>query len=216
MIRVLIAEDEHLIRGALISLLSAEKGIQVVADTGEGHQVVALAREHRPDVAVLDVNLPDINGLEVAGRLQECLPQCRSLLLTSLDHPGTVRQALDQGVAGYLLKDAPPGALATAIRRVAAAQRVIAPELLLAAWQARSNPLTPRETEVLARASEGMDVAGVAEATQLSHGTVRNYLSRCVMKLGARGRLDAVRIAREAGWLLGSSASASHLSDTRR
>ncbi|GGN33717.1 response regulator transcription factor [Streptomyces fuscichromogenes] len=214
MIRVLIADDEHLIRGALISLLGAEEDIRVVADTGEGRAVTPLAREHRPDVAVLDVNLPDMNGLEVTARLQEALPQCRVLLLTSLDRPGTVRQALDQGVAGYLLKDASPSALATAIRKVAAAQRVIAPELMLAAWQARSNPLTPRETEVLVRASEGLDIAGVAEATRLSPGTVRNYLSRCVMKLGARGRVDAVRIAREAGWLVSSSASAAHLPDT--
>ncbi|WP_328746819.1 response regulator transcription factor [Streptomyces sp. NBC_00285] len=216
MIRVLIAEDEHLIRGALISLLSSEEGIQVVADTGEGRTVLRLAREHRPDVAVLDINLPDMNGLEVAGQLQERFPQCRVLLLTSLDSPGTVRRALDQGVTGYLLKDASPGALASAIRKVAAAQRVIAQELMLSAWQARSNPLTSRETEVLTRASEGLDIADIAEATRLSHGTVRNYLSRCVMKLGARSRLDAVRIAREAGWLLGSRTPASHLSDNSR
>lgn len=158
-------------------------------------------------MAVLDVNLPDMNGLDVARRLHEELPRCRTLLLTSLGSPGTVRRALEEGVGGYLLKDASPSDLAEAIRKVAAEQRVIAPELLLAAWESRSNPLTPRETEVLCRASEGMDVSGIARSTQLSPGTVRNYLSGCISKLGARSRLDAVRIAREAGWLLTSTSS---------
>ncbi|MGW4449788.1 response regulator, partial [Streptomyces sp. NPDC004599] len=125
MIRVLLAEDEHLIRGALTALLSEEVGIDVVADTGTGRSVLSLSLQHRPDVVVLDVMLPDMTGLEVAEQLQEHLPSCRVLLLTSLGIPGTVRQALEQQVDGYLLKDAPPAALADAIRKVAGGQRVI-------------------------------------------------------------------------------------------
>nr|ABL09961.1 regulator [Streptomyces echinatus] len=201
MIRVLLAEDEHLIRGALTALLSEEVGIDVVADTGTGRSVLSLSLQHRPDVVVLDVMLPDMTGLEVAEQLQEHLPSCRILLLTSLGIPGTVRQALEQQVDGYLLKDAPPAALADAIRKVAGGQRVIAPGLMLAAWESRANPLTPRETEILRWASEGGSVRDVADAARLSPGTVRNHLSSIVTKLGARSRLDAVRIAQDAGWL---------------
>ncbi|MEV0737046.1 response regulator transcription factor [Streptomyces sp. NPDC050549] len=202
MIRVLLADDEHLIRGALRALLSAEVGLGVVADTGRGSAVLPLSLEHRPDVAVLDVMLPDMTGLDAAEQLREHLPSCRILLLTSLGMPGTVRQAMEHRIEGYLLKDAPPGELADAIRKVAGGQRVIAPELMMAAWESRSNPLTHRETEILHWASEGRSVRDVADAARLSPGTVRNHLSSIITKLGARSRLDAVRIAREAGWLL--------------
>ncbi|MCX4906878.1 DNA-binding response regulator [Streptomyces sp. NBC_00878] len=201
MIRVLLADDEHLVRGALIELLRGERDLSVVADTGEGLQVLPLAREHRPDVAVLDVNLPDRNGIEVAALLHEQLPRCRTLLVTSLGRPATVRLAVERNIGGYLMKDAAPGELAAAIRKVASGQRVIASELMLAAWESSRMPLTPREAEILMRAAEGSPVREIAAATKLSVGTVRNYLSNCVTKLGARSRLDAVRIARQAGWL---------------
>ncbi|MBZ4319367.1 response regulator transcription factor [Streptomyces huiliensis] len=202
MISVLLAEDEHLIRGALTVLLGEEFDLRVVADTGRGDEVLPLALEHQPDVAVLDVNLLDVSGLDVAEQLHRHVPSCRVMMLTSLGTPGTVRQAIERGVNGYLLKDAAPGALAEAIRKVAAGHRVIAPELMLAAWESRTNPLTPRETEILRWASEGRAVRDIAAAAQLSPGTVRNYLSSSIAKLGARSRLDAVRLAREAGWLI--------------
>ncbi|MGA4838293.1 response regulator transcription factor [Streptomyces sp. G45] len=201
MIRVLLADDEHLVRGALVELLRGERGLSVVADTGEGCQVLPLAVEHRPDVAVLDVNLPDANGIEVAALLHERLPQCRTLLLTSLGEPATVRLAMEHEVGGYLMKDAAPGELAAAIRKVASGQRVIASELMLAAWESSRTPLTPREAEILKWAEDGYPAREIAAAMRLSVGTVRNYLSSCVTKLGARSRLDAVRIARQAGWL---------------
>ncbi|MET7690692.1 response regulator transcription factor [Streptomyces sp. NPDC005483] len=201
MIRVLLADDEHLIRAALIELIGLESDVEVVADTGEGAQVLPLALRHRPDVALLDVNLSDTSGLQVAAELHEHLPSCRTLLLTSLSTASTVRAAVELRVSGYLMKDAAPDALAEGIRKVASGQRVIAPELMLAAWESRANPLTPRETEVLRLAAEGQTVSDIADTVRLSVGTVRNYLGNCLTKLGARSRLDAVRIARQAGWL---------------
>ncbi|MEV7088442.1 response regulator transcription factor [Streptomyces sp. NPDC093085] len=201
MIRVLFAEDEHLIRGALIELLRSEPDLDVVADTGEGGRALSLALEHRPDVAVLDVNLPDRSGIEIAALIHEKIPGCRTLLLTSLSMPVTVRQAMENNVGGYLLKDAAPCDLASAIRKVASGRRVIDADLMLAVWESQTNPLTPRENEVLRRAAEGYAVQDIAGDVGLSAGTVRNYLSSCVTKLGARSRLDAVRLAREAGWL---------------
>ncbi|MEU9155339.1 response regulator transcription factor [Streptomyces sp. NPDC048417] len=202
MIRVLLADDEHLIRGALVTLLRLESDLEVVADAGEGVRILDLALRTRPDVAVIDVNMPDLNGLEAAAQLLEHLPSCRVLLLSSLDQSGTVRRALELKVGGYLLKDAAPGELIMAIRQVAEGQRIIASELMLAAWDTNANPLTTRETKVLQMTSEGMGVREVADGLHLSLGTVRNYLSSAVSKLGARNRLDAVRIAVEAGWLL--------------
>ncbi|MEU6357648.1 response regulator transcription factor, partial [Streptomyces sp. NPDC047072] len=180
MIRVLLADDEHLIRAALIELIGLEGDLRVVADTGEGAQVLPLALRHRPDVALLDVNLADTSGLQVAAELHERLPSCRTLLLTSLGSAATVREAVELGVSGYLMKDAAPDALAEGIRKVASGQRVIAPELMLAAWESRANPLTPRETEVLRLAAEGQTVADIADTVRLSVGTVRNYLGNCL------------------------------------
>jgi two-component system response regulator DesR len=201
MLRVLLADDEHLIRAALVALLSTEPDIQVVAETGEGTAILPLAREHRPDVAVLDVNLGDVDGFVAAAQLHEQLPACRTLLLTSLSQPGTVRRAMDMGVWGYLLKGAPPAELAEAIRKVDAGGRVFDPTLVLEAWQSRANPLTLRELEVLRLASAGWGTRAIADRIRLSSGTVRNYLSSAVSKTGARNRMDAVRIARELGWL---------------
>ncbi|MGW3559703.1 response regulator transcription factor [Streptomyces sp. NPDC000963] len=202
MIRVLLAEDMHMVRGALVALLRLEPDITVVAEVENGDQVVPAALEHRPDIAVLDVNLPGTDGLTAAGMLHELLPSCGTLMLTSLGRPGMLKRALLMRVSGFLLKDAPPEQLAGAIRKVAAGERVVDPELVLSAWDHTQSPLTSRETEVLQLAAQGAQVSEIARALSLSAGTVRNYLTTIVSKLNARNRVDAIRIAQEAGWLL--------------
>ncbi|MFG3497983.1 response regulator transcription factor [Streptomyces sp. NPDC047928] len=201
-IRVLLAEDMNMVRGALVALLNLEDDLEVVCELERGDEIVGAAREHRPDVAIIDIDLPGMDGLTAAGRLQEEQPDCRTLILTSLGRPGTLRRALTAQVSGYLLKDAPPRELANAVRRVAAGQRVIDPQLALAAWGGTETPLTERETEVLRLAAEGAEAKEIAQRLHLSAGTVRNYLTTIVAKLNARNRVDAIRIAREAGWLL--------------
>ncbi|MEV7421610.1 MULTISPECIES: response regulator transcription factor [unclassified Streptomyces] len=201
MIRVMLAEDMHMIRGALVALLELEDDITVVAELDRGDTIVRTALEHRPDVAIVDIDLPGLDGLTAAAELRERLPQCRTLVLTSLGGSGTVRRVLDTQVAGFLLKDAPPAELAQAVRKIAAGQRVIAPELALAAWDSEHSPLTRRETDVLRLAAEGAGAQEIAAHFHLSVGTVRNYLSAAVTKLHARNRMDAVRIARDVGWL---------------
>ncbi|SOB81270.1 response regulator transcription factor [Streptomyces sp. 1331.2] len=201
-IRILLAEDMHMVRGALVALLDLEDDLSVVCEVARGDEIVHAALEHRPDVAVIDIDLPGVDGLTAAARLRERLPECRALILTNLGRPGTLRRALMAQVSGYLLKDAPPGELASAIRRVAAGQRVIDPQLALDTWNSEETPLTERETEVLRLASEGHDPAEIATLLRLSPGTVRNYLTTIVSKLNARNRVDAIRAAREAGWLL--------------
>ncbi|WP_405691684.1 DNA-binding response regulator [Streptomyces sp. NBC_01185] len=201
MIRVLLAEDMHMVRGALVALLSLEPDITVVAQVDDGDQVVKAALRSRPDIAVLDIGLPGTDGLTAARALHEVLPSCGTLMVTSLDQPGMLQRALAARVSGYLLKDAPPEQLAVAIRKVAAGDRVIAPELMLSAWDHVPNPLTGRETEVLQFAAQGLRTGEIAAALYLSAGTVRNYLTAIVAKLDARNRVDAIRIARGAGWL---------------
>ncbi|MFI8460744.1 response regulator transcription factor [Kitasatospora sp. NPDC085464] len=201
-IRILLAEDMHMVRGALVALLDLEDDLTVVSEVARGDEIVQAALEHRPDVAVVDIDLPGVDGLTAAARLRERLPECRTLILTNLGRPGTLRRALMAQVSGYLLKDAPPGELASAIRRVAAGQRVIDPQLALDTWNSEETPLTERETEVLRLASEGHDPVEIAKLLRLSAGTVRNYLTTIVSKLNARNRVDAIRAAREAGWLL--------------
>ncbi|MEV0231877.1 response regulator transcription factor [Nonomuraea sp. NPDC050786] len=201
MIRVLLAEDMHLIRGALASLLSLEPDIEVVAEVPSGDAVVPAALEHRPDVAVLDVQMPVMDGIEAAAGLGERLPGCRVLMLTQLGRPEVLRRALAARVGGFMLKDAPPADLAAAVRRVHAGETVIDPALAAATITARANPLSPREVDVLRLAAGGDDLAEIATALHLTKGTVRNYLGAIVTKLDARNRLDAVRIATEAGWL---------------
>jgi two-component system response regulator DesR len=201
-IRILLAEDMHMVRGALVALLSLEDDLSVVCEVARGDEIMPAAMEHRPDVAVIDIDLPGVDGLTAAGRLRERLPECRVLILTSLGRPGTLRRALNAQVHGYLLKDAPPRELASAIRRVVAGQRVIDPQLALDTWNSEQTPLTERETEVLQLAAEGHDPAEIAKLLRLSLGTVRNYLTTIVSKLNARNRVDAIRTAREAGWLL--------------
>ncbi|MEU9168819.1 response regulator transcription factor [Streptomyces sp. NPDC048420] len=200
-LRILLAEDVQMVRGALIALIELEHDMTVVADVSSGSEIVPVALRHKPDVAVIDIDLPDLDGLSAAAHLHEQLPSCRTLILTSLDRPGTLRRALATNVGGYLLKDAPPAELASAIRRVAAGQRVIDSELALAAWHAYDTPLTPRELEVLRHAASGAAPTEIAAALNLSTGTVRNYLTAIVVKLGARNRVDAILRATEAGWI---------------
>lgn len=201
MIRVLLAEDQHLVRGALVALLTRELDIEVVAETASGDEIVPLAVTTDPDVAVIDIDLPGRDGISAAGELHAAMPRCRTLILTSLGRPGTVRRALDARVNGYMLKDAPSERLANAIRQVAVGRRVVDGDLALAAWDTEDCPLAGREIEVLRLTSTGHTVNDVATSLFLSPGTVRNYLTSIVSKLNARNRVDAIRIAAEAGWL---------------
>ncbi|MFG2084773.1 DNA-binding response regulator [Spirillospora sp. NPDC048824] len=201
MIRVLIAEDVHMIRGALVALISLEDDMEVVAELERGDQIVATALEVRPDVAVLDIDLPGLDGLAAAGELYERLPECRALVLTGLSQPGNLLRALKVHVRGFIIKDAPADTLADGIRRVAAGERVIDPDLVAAALETGSSPLTPRETDVLRAAESGLSTEEIATALSLSRATVRNYLSNAIAKVNARNRIDAIRISRNAGWL---------------
>ncbi|MEU0663663.1 response regulator transcription factor [Streptomyces lavendulocolor] len=200
-VKILLAEDVHMVRGALVALLELEPDLEVVAAVDRGDTIVQAALRSRPDVAVIDVDLPGIDGLTAAAELHEQLPSCRTLILTSLGRPGTLRRALSAHVSGFLLKDSPSDQLALAVRSVAAGRRVVDPQLALAAWDSPENPLSPRELEVLRLAARGADAAEIAGCLYLSKGTVRNYLTAIVSKLGARNRIDAIRLAEEAGWI---------------
>ncbi|MFC1416168.1 response regulator transcription factor [Streptacidiphilus cavernicola] len=199
--RILLAEDVHMIRGALVALLELEPDFEVVASVDRGDLIVAAAVETRPEVAVIDIDLPGIDGLTAATNLRETLPSCRTLILTSLGRPGTLRRAMAAQVSGFLLKDAPPDRLAAAVRVVASGGRVIDPQLAMSAWVSPGNPLSPRELEVLRLAAGGADAVEIAGLLFLSKGTVQNYLTSIVTKLYARNRVDAIRIAEEAGWI---------------
>jgi two-component system response regulator DesR len=201
MIKVLVAEDMHIVRGALVALLQLESDIEVVAEVATGDEILPAARRTLPDVAVIDIDMPLKDGLTAAAELHEQLPECRTLILTSLGSPGTLRRALAAKVGGFLLKDAPAEKLANAIRGVAAGRRVVDGDLAMAAWDTADCPLTTREIEVLRRTADGADPVEIASALYLSAGTVRNYLTTIVSKVGARNRFDAVRIARESGWI---------------
>ena len=201
MVTVLIAEDMHMVRGALVALLALEGDIDVVAEVEHGDQVVDAVRQHQPDVAVLDIDLPGLDGIAAATAIRAELPDVGLLMLTALGRPGTVQRALAAGVDGYLLKDAPPAELAAAIRTVAGGGRVLSPALAMTTWDRGNSPLTERELDVLRAAAAGADVDEISHSLSLSSGTVRNYLTNAAVKLHARNRLDAVRIATEAGWL---------------
>jgi two-component system, NarL family, response regulator DesR len=201
MIRVLVAEDQAMVRGALASLLGLAGDISVVAQVERGDEIVAAARRSRPDVALLDIELPGRDGISAAGELAQALPSCRVLMLTTFGRPGYLRRALESGAVGFMLKDAPSELLADAVRRVAAGERVVDPGLAAAALVEGDSPLTAREQEVLAASRELATVAEIAGVLYLSPGTVRNYLSAAMQKLGARTRAEAVRIAEEKGWL---------------
>jgi two-component system response regulator DesR len=200
-IRVLIAEDMHMIRGALVALLSLEEDMQVVAELERGDQILEAALRTRPDVAVVDIDLPGLDGLSAAEQLYEQLPECRTLVLTGLSQPGNLLRALKAHVRGFIVKDAPTVTLADGIRRVSKGERVIDPELVAAALETGSTPLTPREADVLRAAESGIPTEQIAVRLSLSQATVRNYLSNAISKVGGRNRIDAIRIARNAGWL---------------
>ncbi|MFF6805900.1 MULTISPECIES: DNA-binding response regulator [Streptomyces] len=201
MIRVLLAEDLHMLRRALVSLLSLEGDIEVVAELANGSEVVARALECRPDVAVLDIDLPGTDGISVASALYTTLPECRTLILTGLGQPGHLRRAVAAHAQGFLPKDAEPERLTAAIRAIARGERAFDATLALAALETEPGALTSREVEVLRLAAQGEEAAQIARKLHLATGTVRNYLTTAVTKLGARNRVDAIRIARESGWL---------------
>jgi two-component system, NarL family, response regulator DesR len=200
-IRVLIAEDQAMVRGALASLLSLEPDIEVVRQVARGDEVVEAAVAAAPDVALLDIEMPGATGLEALAALRGRLPACRVLILTTFGRPGYLRRAMEDGAAGFLLKDAPASELASAIRRAMAGERVVDPGLAAAALSQGESPLTPREHEVLVASGTHATVADIAEALFLSRGTVRNHLSSVMQKLDARNRAEALRVAEERGWL---------------
>jgi two-component system, NarL family, response regulator DesR len=201
LIRVMVAEDMQILRDTLVSLLSLEEDIEVVAEVANGGEVIPAALAGRPDVAVVDIDMPGTDGLTVAAQLHQQCPDCRVLILTVLDQPGNLRKALAAHVAGFLAKDVRAENLLAAIRQVSGGERVIDPRVALAALEVLDSPLSLREAEVLRRFAAGDGAGEIAAALYLSHGTVRNYLAIAVAKLGARNRVDAVRIAVEAGWL---------------
>lgn len=201
MIRVLLAEDQGMVRGALAALLTLEDDLEVVAQVGRGDEVLDAARAARPDVALLDIEMPGLDGIAAAALLRDALPGCRIVMLTTFGRPGYLRRAMEAGASGFLVKDGSADDLAAAIRRVVAGGRVVDPELAAAALQTGEDPLTPREREVLIQAEHGETVGAIARALHLSDGTVRNYLSQAIGKTGAATRVEAARVARERGWL---------------
>ena len=201
MIRVLIAEDMHMIRGALVALLTLEHDMEVVAELERGDMIVPTALETHTDVSVLYIDLPGMDGLTAAEQLHQRLPECRALVLTGLSQPGNLLRALKVHVRGFIIKDAPAETLADGVRRVASGERVIDPELVAAALETGSTPLTTREADVLREAERGLPTEQIAVRLSLSPATVRNYLSNAISKVGGRNRIDAIRIARNAGWL---------------
>ncbi|MFF2851504.1 response regulator [Streptomyces sp. NPDC058001] len=200
-IRVLLAEDQGMMRGALALLLGMEPDIEVVAQVGTGDAIVGEALLSRPDVALLDIELPGCSGLDAAAELREECPDCRVLILTTFGRPGYLRRAMDAGAAGFLVKDGPVEELAQAIRRVLTGETVIDPALAAAALSAGPNPLTARECDVLKASVDGATVADIAGRLSLSESTVRNYLSSAIGKTSTRNRMEAVREARQRGWL---------------
>jgi two-component system response regulator DesR len=201
MIRILLAEDQGMMRGALATLLGMEDDIEVIAQVSTGDQVVAEALASRPDVALLDIEMPGRSGLDAAADLRDQLPSCRVLILTTFGRPGYLRRAMEAGASGFLIKDGPVEELADAIRTVVAGQQVIEPALAAAALSAGPNPLTDRERDVLTAAADGATVADIAGQLFLSESTVRNYLSSAIGKTGSRNRIEAVQAARSNGWL---------------
>ncbi|MBB4791511.1 two-component system response regulator DesR [Streptomyces nodosus] len=200
-IRVLLAEDQGMMRGALALLLGMEEDIEVVAQVSAGDAIVDAVLAQRPDVALLDIELPGMSGLDAAAVLREQAPYCRVLILTTFGRPGYLRRALEAGAAGFLVKDGPVEELAAAIRRVLSGETVVDPGLAAAALSAGPSPLTARECEVLKASRDGATVSDIAAGLRLSESTVRNYLSSAIGKTGTRNRMEAVREARQQGWL---------------
>ena len=200
-VRVLLAEDQAMVRGALSALLSLEDDIEIVAEASRGDEVLPAALEALPDVALLDIEMPGGDGLEAASVLREQLPSCRVVILTTFGRSGYLKRAMESGAVGFLLKDAPASELARAIHRAMIGERVVDPALAAAALSEGDNPLTEREREVLAASEGGATIEDVAARLYLSEGTVRNYLSTAIKKLGARNRVEAARLAEGKGWL---------------
>jgi two-component system response regulator DesR len=200
-IQVVLAEDQAMVRGALAALLEIEPDIAVCASAANGREALTAVEKHRPDVLVTDIEMPEMTGLTLAGEVQSRFPQTRVVILTTFARPGYLRRALDAGAKGYLLKDRPSAELAEAVRRVHRGLRVIDPDLAAEAWDTGPDPLTDRERQILWRAGEGKSSQEIADELHLSEGTVRNYLSEAISKLGAANRVDAARLARGRGWL---------------
>ncbi len=200
-IRVVLAEDQAMVLGALAALLELEPDMEVVARAANGREALKLVEQHTPDVLVTDIEMPEKTGLEVAVALKVSRPGVRTVILTTFARPGYLRRAMDSGARGYLLKDRPAAELADAVRRVHRGMRVVDPGLAIEAWNAEQDPLTERERQILQRAGEGRSSSEISGELRLSEGTVRNYLSEAISKLGAANRVDAARIARAKGWL---------------
>jgi two-component system response regulator DesR len=200
-IRLLLADDQNLVRSALAALLSLEDDFEVVAEVGRGDEVVPAVKEHRPDVALLDIEMPGLDGLAAAAALAHEAPLCRVLMLTTFGRAGYLRRAMESGALGFIVKDAPAAQLADAVRRVAAGERVVEPALAAATLAEGASPLTGRERDVLVAARDGATVADIAGKLFLSEGTVRNYLSSAIAKIGVRNRMEAVWVAEGRGWL---------------
>lgn len=200
MIKLVLAEDQTLLRDALATLLGLENDIEIAGQASNGRKAHDLIRRHAPDVVVTDIEMPDMTGLELAALLKREGSACRVLIVTTFDRPGYLRRPLEAGVAGFVLKDGPSTDLAQAVRKVAAGERVIAPELAERAWS-EDDPLTDAERRLLRLAEAGLDSAAMAGASGLARGTVRNYLHSAISKLGSGNRIEAARLAREKGWL---------------
>ncbi|WP_431230384.1 response regulator transcription factor [Paenarthrobacter nicotinovorans] len=201
-IRLVIADDQALVRGALAALLGLEEDIEVVAELADGAGVVSAVLEHAADVAMLDVEMPGLDGISAAAAVRRAVPTCRVLMVTTFGRPGYLRRAMQAGASGFVVKDTPARQLAEAVRRVHSGLRVVDPMLAAESLTSGDSPLTEREVEVLKAASDGGTVADIARAAMLSEGTVRNYLSAAMAKTGGRTRAEAVRLAHENGWLL--------------
>ncbi|NYJ07173.1 response regulator transcription factor [Petropleomorpha daqingensis] len=202
MIRLLLADDQALVRGALAALLALESDLEVVAEVGRGDQVVEAAVREKADVVLMDVEMPGLDGIAATAVLRKALPSCRVLIVTTFGRPGYLRRAIEAGASGFVVKDTPARQLAEAVRRVHAGLRVLDPALAEESLVSGASPLTTRETEVLRAARGGDTVADVAAVLHLSEGTVRNHLSAAIGKTGARNRAEAVRLAEDRGWLL--------------
>lgn len=200
-VRVLLAEDQAMVRGALSALLSLEEDIEIVAEASRGDEVLSAALDTLPDVALLDIEMPGGDGLSATAVLRERLPSCRVVILTTFGRAGYLKRAMESGALGFLLKDAPASELASAIRRVMDGERVVDPALAVSALSERGNPLTDRERDVLFASADGATIGDVAAKLYLSEGTVRNYLSTAIKKLGTRNRVEAARLAERKGWL---------------
>lgn len=201
MIRLLLADDQTLVRTALATMLDLEDDFEVVAQVGRGDEVVAAALRAKPDIALLDIEMPGMDGLAAAAALTHELPDCRMIMLTAFARPGYLRRAMEAGASGFVVKDAPAEQLADAVRRVARGERVVDPALAAATLAGGASPLTGRERDVLVAARDGATVADISAKLFLSEGTVRNYLSAAIAKTGVRNRVEAVRVADERGWL---------------